>query len=124
MPGSSDYFLGGIVAYANDAKVNLLDVGEETLRVHGAVSAEVAREMAQGARRRFGADVTVAVTGIAGPTGATERKGNGLTYIALAAPDAEVCREFIWRGNRVENKRSTVDAALELLYLYLQGEKG
>jgi PncC family amidohydrolase len=119
IPGSSDYFLGGIIAYSNDAKVRLLGVSEETLTAHGAVSDAVAREMAQGARHRLGADVAVAVTGIAGPTGATERKANGLTYVALAAPDVELCRECIWTGDRIENKRLTAEAALALLYEYL-----
>ena len=81
--GSSGYFLGSIVAYANEAKAALLGVMEETLATRGAVSAECAREMAEGAQRAFGADLAVATTGIAGPSGATERKPVGLVYIGL-----------------------------------------
>ena len=98
--GSSAYFLGGIVAYSNAAKASLLGVSEETLATRGAVSAECAREMAEGARRAFGADVAVATTGIAGPGGATERKPVGLVYIALAGPDGVTTEEFHFPGGR------------------------
>jgi PncC family amidohydrolase len=113
--GSSDYFLGSIVAYANSAKMALLDVAEETLETRGAVSAECAREMAQGARRAFGADFAVATTGIAGPGGATSRKPVGLVYIALAGPDGVAVEEFHFPGGRASVTDAATEAALLML---------
>jgi PncC family amidohydrolase len=101
--GSSAYYLGGFVTYANAAKEEWLGVQHETLLAHGAVSEETAREMARGARQRTGADVGIAVTGIAGPTGGTPDKPVGLVYIALSAKDAEHCRRYVWKGNRLFN---------------------
>jgi nicotinamide-nucleotide amidase len=113
--GSSDYLRGGIVAYADQAKERLLDVPRDVLAAHGAVSAQVARAMAEGASARFGTDAAVAVTGVAGPGGGSAAKPVGLTYIAVAAgPDIEV-RRFQWSGNRTENKRASAEAALRLL---------
>jgi PncC family amidohydrolase len=113
--GSSDYFLGGIVAYSNDAKSSLLGVSDGTLATRGAVSAECAREMAAGARRAFGADVAVATTGIAGPAGATARKPVGLVYVALAGPDRISVEEFHFPGGRAVVTAAATDAALLLL---------
>ena len=87
MPGSSDVFLGAIVAYANEVKERELGVPEEVLREHGAVSAETAAAMAAGVRERLGADVGVAVTGVAGPGGGTAEKPVGLVYIGVSAPN-------------------------------------
>jgi nicotinamide-nucleotide amidase len=93
--GASDVFERGFVTYSNAAKIGALDVGFDTLRRHGAVSAEVAREMAAGARRASAADVAIAVTGIAGPGGGSEEKPVGLVYIGLAVPGKPaVSREF------------------------------
>ena len=78
VPGSSGYFLGGVVSYSNGAKVRMLDVRPESLDSYGAVSEEVAREMAEGAKNYFGSDVAIAVTGIAGPGGGTAEKPVGL----------------------------------------------
>jgi PncC family amidohydrolase len=118
--GSSAYFVGGLVTYANEAKEALLGVRHETILRHGAVSEQTAREMATGARLRLGADVAVAVTGIAGPTGGTPEKPVGLVYIALSAPDAERCQRHIWGGDRLANKEQSAESALDLLLAYLQ----
>ena len=113
--GSSGYFRGGIVAYADDAKASLLDVARDVLAAHGAVSAQVARAMAAGARDRLGVDLAVAVTGIAGPGGGTEAKPVGLTYVAVADGGDVVVQRFVWRGDRPSNKLASAEAALELL---------
>jgi len=120
VPGSSRYFLGGVVAYANEVKERVLGVSHETLGQHGAVSEETALEMAGGARLLLGADIALAVTGIAGPSGGTPEKPVGLTYVALVAKDCERCERHVWRGNRGENKEQTADAALEMLRGYLE----
>ncbi len=119
VPGSSEYFLGCVVAYAYEAKEGLLNVPHDLLLQHGAVSEPIARELAKNARLKFGADVSIGITGIMGPGGATATKPLGLTYIALSASDAEWCRHFVWRGNRLENKSSATHAALEMLQEYL-----
>jgi PncC family amidohydrolase len=113
--GSSAYFLGGIVAYSNAAKASLLGVSEETLDSRGAVSAECVREMAEGARRAFGADLAVATTGIAGPGGATGRKPVGLVYIGLAGPDGVTSEEFRFPGGRAVVTDASTEAALLML---------
>ncbi|MGD8397880.1 MAG: CinA family protein [Anaerolineae bacterium] len=123
VPGSSDYFLGGVVVYANELKEALLEVRHETLAAAGAVSEPVAREMVRGARARLGADVAVAITGIAGPTGGTAEKPVGLGYIALAAPGVEVCQRHVFHGDRLENKAALAGAALQLLLGYLEGRQ-
>ena len=111
VPGSSDVFVGGVIAYSNDVKQRELDVPEELLRVHGAVSAEVAAAMARGARERLGADVAVAVTGIAGPGGGTAEKPVGLVYLHAEGPDGGRAREFNFPGDRAAIRaRSTVGA--------------
>lgn len=117
--GSSQYFLGSVVAYAYEAKEALLGVPHDLLLQHGAVSEPIARELAKNARAKFGADVAVGITGIMGPGGATATKPLGLTYIALSAPNTEWCRKFVWTGNRLENKASAAHAALEMLHEYL-----
>jgi len=133
VPGSSAYFVGGIVAYANEAKEAVLGVQPATLAAHGAVSEETARELARGARQRLGADVAVAITGIAGPAGGTPDKPVGLTYVALSAPgvDAsapavELVERHVWTGGRLENKEASAEAALRLVadYLKKRGSKG
>jgi PncC family amidohydrolase len=121
--GSSAYYLGGVVAYADRVKEEFLGVRHETLLVHGAVSEETAREMASGARQRMGADIALSITGTAGPTGGTPEKPVGLVYVALSAPDLEVCRRHIWQGDRLANKQQSVEAALQLLLDYLQDRR-
>jgi nicotinamide-nucleotide amidase len=120
VPGSSDYFLGGAVTYANSAKAAVLGVRQTTLAEHGAVSPQAAGEMAQGARRLFGADVAVAVTGIAGPTGGLPGKPVGLVYLHLSTPDAEIGERHVWDSDRVGNKRLSAEAVLRLLVNYLE----
>lgn len=114
--GSSAYFLGGIVAYANEAKIALLGVPQATLVAHGAVSEPTAAAMARGAQERLGVDFALSVTGIAGPGGGTAEKPVGLTFIGLAGPDGllRVVRH-VWPGSRTENKAASVAAALHLL---------
>ncbi len=120
--GSSAYMLGGVVAYSNEVKQQLLNVQEETLITYGAVSEPTAREMALGARALFGADYALSVTGIAGPGGGTDEKPVGLTYIGLAGPAGLVIVErHIWQGDRIANKQSSATAALQLLLKTLTG---
>jgi PncC family amidohydrolase len=115
VPGSSAYFLGSIVAYANDAKHRLLGVPGEVLETKGAVSPECARSMAEGARRAFGADVAIATTGIAGPGGATARKPIGLVYLAVAWPGGAIVDEHRFPGDRAAVVAAAAEAALRLL---------
>jgi PncC family amidohydrolase len=115
VPGSSGYFHGAVVAYSDEAKKTLLGVPNEILAAHGAVSAQVARAMAVAARERLGVGLAVAVTGIAGPSGGSEAKPVGLTYVAVADEAGEEVRRFHWPGDRAENKRLSAEAALELL---------
>jgi PncC family amidohydrolase len=121
VPGSSDYFLGGIVAYAYEAKVELLGVSWDTLKAFGAVSRETVLEMARGARKMLGADVAISVSGIAGPGGGLPNKPVGTTWIGLSADDAEHAALRHFDGDRRENKVLSADAALALLLSYLQG---
>ena len=115
LPGSSEYFLGSAVTYSNEAKVKLLGVREQTLIDHGAVSEETAREMALGAAALFGADYSVAVTGIAGPGGATDTKPVGLVYVALSGDGWTVCEELHLQGGRGAIREAACQKALDLL---------
>jgi PncC family amidohydrolase len=113
--GASGYVAGGVVAYEDAAKEALLGVARSSLQAHGAVSAQVAAAMAEGARRRLGADLAVAVTGIAGPGGARPGKPVGLTYVAVADGAGGAVRRHAWLGEREANKEASARAALELL---------
>jgi PncC family amidohydrolase len=115
VPGSSAYFAGGYVTYSNDLKHSAVGVPIEVLLAHGAVSAQAAMAMATGGRERTGADLAVAVTGIAGPDGGTDAKPVGLTYVAVADAVGLAVRRYVWTGDRTENKRLSAAAALELL---------
>ncbi len=120
--GSSDYFLGSVVSYANEAKERLLGVSEETLRRHGAVSEESAREMARGARERFGADLAAAVTGIAGPGGGSPEKPVGTVFLALSGRDGfETARRRSFGGDRAVIRKAASQLALELIRRHLNG---
>jgi nicotinamide-nucleotide amidase len=114
IPGSSDVFLGGVVAYHNDVKTKLLGVRAEDLERYGAVSEEVALQMASGVRARTGADVGVSVTGIAGPGGGTPEKPVGLVWIAVDGADAKA-RRFHVVGDRTEIRQRAAQAALEMV---------
>jgi PncC family amidohydrolase len=122
VPGSSEYFLGGVVVYSDDAKERLLGVERSTLTEFGAVSQETALEMAQGVRKVLAADVGVAVTGIAGPSGGTPEKPVGLTWIAISSPGADRARCYVWEGDREANKAQSAQAALTLLLEVLGDE--
>jgi PncC family amidohydrolase len=119
VPGSSAYLMGGVVAYSYDAKEHLLGVQHNTLYDHGAVSPETAQEMARGARRVFGTDLAVSVTGIAGPGGGLPGKPVGLAYICLSARDFERVERFVWDRDRAGNKWASSEAALQLIRDYL-----
>jgi PncC family amidohydrolase len=121
VPGSSEYFLGSLVAYAYEAKANLLGVSWDTLNSHGAVSRETVLEMARGARNVFQSDIAASLSGIAGPGGGTPTKPVGTVWLALAAPDGEWTRLFHFLGDRIQIKAASADAALQFVLDYLQG---
>jgi nicotinamide-nucleotide amidase len=115
VPGASESFLGGVVAYSNEVKTSELGVAPDLLAAHGAVSAEVAAAMARGARKRLGADVAVAVTGIAGPGGATPGKPVGLVYLHAEGPDGGAAWTFEYSTDRAAIRARSVVAALHLV---------
>jgi PncC family amidohydrolase len=120
VPGSSDYFLGGVVAYAYEAKERLLSVEHNTLYKHGAVSRETALEMARGARSAFGADVGLSVTGIAGPAGGLPEKPVGLTWVAVSMREGEWAESYLFEGDRHANKVHSAESAMGLLKKILE----
>jgi len=115
VPGASEIFLGGVVAYSNGVKGKFLGVRAESLSRHGAVSGFVAREMAEGARKRFGADFAIAVTGIAGPGGGTKTKPVGTVFIALAGAFGTIVIRKLNPFGREKFKEVTARQALEML---------
>ena len=115
VPGSSDYFLGGVVSYSDRAKVDILGVDEGVIKEKGAVSPEVASMMAAGARTRFGADIGVGITGIAGPTGATPTKPVGLVCIAVRSAHGDGNDKRVFSGDRSSVKLQAATRALEML---------
>ena len=119
--GSSDYFRGGLIAYANEIKIAQLNVSPETLAKHGAVSETVAREMAEGVRRALGADIGLSMTGIAGPGGGTPEKPVGLVFVAVADARGTVAREIRTGGEREYIKTVAAQRALDFLRRRLQG---
>jgi nicotinamide-nucleotide amidase len=114
VPGSSDVFVGAVVAYADEVKERELGVPGEVLERHGAVSAETAAAMAAGARERLGVDVGIAVTGIAGPDGGTEDKPVGLVYLHVEGPDGGRGVDFLFPGDRASIRRRATVTALHL----------
>ena len=120
VPGSSDYFKGSVVSYANEAKIQVIGVKPATLKNYGSVSPQVAEEMAAGGKKVLAVDICVADTGIAGPGGATPGKAIGLFYIGLAAKEGVFNRKHEFHGTREENKQSAAGAALEWVKEYLK----
>lgn len=113
--GSSGYFLGGVVSYSNEAKAAFLDVPGATLDAHGAVSAQVAKAMASGARARFASSLAASITGVAGPDGGSDEKPVGLTYVGLADASGVDVRRFTFADDRAGNRDAAARAALEWL---------
>jgi nicotinamide-nucleotide amidase len=120
VPGSSDAFLGAVVAYADEIKARELGVAGDTLERHGTVSPEAAAAMASGARARLGADVAVAVTGIAGPGGGSAEKPVGLVYLHAEAPSGARSADFVFPGDREGVRRRATVTALHLLRRLLE----
>jgi len=120
VPGSSEYFIGGVVAYAYEAKVALIHASWDTLRKHGAVSRETVIEMARGVRTALGANIGLSVSGIAGPGGGLPDKPVGTTWIGLSANDGDWACTFVWDGDRRQNKEYSAEAALQFVLDYLE----
>jgi len=123
-PGASEYMLGGVVAYANELKTGQVGVPLETIEAHGAVSEEVAKALAHGARLRLGADVGVGLTGIAGPGGGSEEKPVGLVWLSVQGPDGnELTRSVTLPGGRTDVRERAVMVAMHLIRRLLSGEQ-
>jgi PncC family amidohydrolase len=120
VPGSSTYYVGSVTAYAYEAKVRLLGVTWETLETYGAVSAETVTEMARGVRRSLAADVGIAVSGIAGPSGGMPGKPVGLVWMAVSAKDDMMTRKWNFKGDRLAVKEQAAEMALQLGIDYLE----
>jgi nicotinamide-nucleotide amidase len=122
LPGSSQYYQGSIVAYSNQIKTAVVGVRAQTIEAHGAVSAEVAQEMAAGGRLRLGVDICLSDTGIAGPDGGSPHKPVGLFYLGLSCDGGTFSRREIFEGDRDANKQSAADAAMNWLHQFLSGQ--
>ncbi|MGI6145371.1 MAG: competence/damage-inducible protein A [Clostridia bacterium] len=120
IPGSSEFYLGSVVSYANSVKTQMLGVSPELLEKHGAVSREVGSAMAERIRVLTGSDLGIGITGIAGPTGGTSEKPVGLVYIALATPHQTICTEYQFNGDREIIRLRSVHRALYLTWKYLK----
>jgi len=119
VPGSSDYYKGSVTAYSNEVKIKVVGVKEDSISKYGAVSHQVAEEMAQGGRKILAADICLADTGIAGPSGATPGKPVGLFYIGLSHQSGTYSQKHHFQGNREQNKHRAAEAALSWLKEYL-----
>jgi len=119
IPGSSEYFLGGIVSYSNEIKINLLGVSRDIIEAFGAVSEQTARSMASGIKRLTSSSIGVGITGIAGPAGETPQKPVGLVYIALAADSKVICHKYNFTGDRKDVRSNAADAALGMIRQYI-----
>jgi nicotinamide-nucleotide amidase len=123
-PGSSTYVKGGVIAYANSVKTDLLGVAPQTILNHGAVSAATAEEMAAGVKKALGADIGLSLTGVAGPGGGSSDKPVGLTYFCLAAANTLECEHKVFRGTRNDIRFKASQYLLNMLRLYLLGRSG
>ena len=119
--GSSAYYLGGVVAYANSAKMRVLNVSVEDLSQYGAVSAPVARAMARSVRDLLGAQIGLSTTGIAGPSGGTPEKPVGTVFLGLSSPLGEAVEQHVWSYAREENKLASARRALDQVIELLRG---
>ncbi len=122
IPGSSSYFMGGIISYSNEAKMDLLNVSPETLKQHGAVSAQTAEEMALGVKSQFKTDIGVSVTGIAGPDGGSDEKPVGTVFMGYFIFGGLYSVRYLFKGDRAEIKQQTAETALENVRRYLNGD--
>ncbi len=122
IPGSSAYFLGGIISYSNQAKCDLLGVSPDTLKQYGAVSDQTAMQMATGVKVRFGSDIGLSVTGIAGPDGGTVEKPVGTVFMGFAFDREPVSIKYLFKGSRQEIKQQTAEIALENIRRHLNGD--
>lgn len=126
VPGSSDYYLGSVTAYAYEVKEQLLGVRHETLMTYGAVSRECVIEMARGVRKALSGGfpleniLGLSISGIAGPGGATADKPVGTVWVGMSSPKGEWAWRFYWKGDRIQNKELSAQAALQLVIYYLQ----
>ncbi len=120
VPGASNYFIGGVIAYHNDIKINVLHVPFEIMYTYGAVSGKTALSMAKGAREIFDTDIGIGITGICGPTGGTTAKPVGLVFIGGVYKDKEVIKRFQFDGDRLTVKEKAVDEALNLILELLE----
>ena len=119
VPGSSDYYKGSVTAYSNETKIKVVGVRADTIEKYGAVSQQVAEEMALGGRKALAVDICLADTGIAGPGGEAPGKPVGLFYIGMAREGGTFSRKHEFHGNREQNKRRAAEAALNWLKEYL-----
>ena len=119
VPGSSDYYKGSVTSYSNETKIKVVGVKANTIKQYGAVSHQVAEEMAQGGRKTLAVDICIADTGIAGPSGATPEKPVGLFYIGLSHQTGTYSQKHLLHGDREQNKQDAAEAALVWLKEYL-----
>jgi len=120
IPGSSQVFLSGIIAYSNEAKNRLLKIPESVIQAKGAVSYETAKLMAVNIAKLSGAAIAIAITGIAGPTGGSKAKPVGTVFIALASGKKAIAQKFHFSGNRLQIKRKTTEKALDMLLKFIR----
>ena len=121
-PGSSRYFLGGMITYSNKSKVELLGVSSKTIEDFGAVSDETVREMAEGVKRQFHSDIGLAVTGIAGPEGGSSEKPVGTVFLSIASDNGVFSGRYQFIGERKKIKKETAFMAINWIRRYLNGD--